>query len=151
MDVVKQENGIGRSITQREAAEIIELWARRNSEVRDSLLSVDDVRELLSISESEAVTLLAQVRRETPIVTRRRLTPLQTKALYWTIGIWAVNGGSYAIWVAKMWLEGSRLGDGDVKAAIFGAIWSLLSIWYFRRPIKRTLTGLGRQLSQGMP
>jgi hypothetical protein len=152
MDVVKQENGNERSITQREAAEIIELWARRNSAARESMLSVDDVREVLSISEGEAIELLAQVRGKTPSLARtRRLTPVQTNALYAAIAVSVLNGGGYAIWVAKMFLEGSRLGDGDVKGAIIGALWSILCLWYFRRPIKRTLTGLGRQVSQGMP
>lgn len=152
MDFVEQENGMERSITQQEAAHMIELWSPRNSEGRTSMLNVDDVREVLSISEAEAMALLAQVRRETPIPFRRpRLTSLQATVLYATLGLSVLSGGSYAIWVAKLFLEGSRLGDGDVKGAILGALWSFLCIWYFRRPIKRVLTGLGRQVSQGMP
>lgn len=152
MEVAKHQDGVERAITEREAAEIIELWARQHSEAQASALSVGDVCEALSISDAEAMNLLAQVRGRSPaLAPSRRLSPLPLAAIYAAAGISAVIGGSYTIWIMKMAIEGSRLGQGDVKGAVLGALWSVLCVWYFRRPIKRALTSLGRRVSQGMP
>ncbi len=133
---VRQEQ-LGHSVTQEEAASMIELWTRLDES--EALLKLTDVSEALHISEGEAQGLLAQVR------SKPTSSALSTSRVRVTVlrGLLAVSLFLASLFIggclADLHSGGHRLTATDWLTAAACATWIIVWLWYYRRPIRRVM------------
>ena len=135
-------------VTQEEASAVVELWARLDSNrSRANLLTIADLSESLQISEADAERLLHQVRSQGPATTAQATSEPQDFAAVTVFGIFclALSFLTAAVFM-YLWLTHSYNRDERSEYMTMGmaVAWCAGWAWYFRRPIKRAITGFFR-------
>ncbi len=143
-----QERFREQPVTQQEAAEMIELWTRTSETHDPATLDLRDVIEALHISEAEGMSLLAQVRGQTPAppVTGKLTAP---SIVLHTLLALSLLASTSAFLSVLSWTASGIAGASELRIGFVAFLWTFGWLYYYRRPVKRFFAGFGRRLLEG--